>query len=175
LKGHDDLFAFAPDFIKKVPHVKFLIVGGGPWEDRFKTIVRDLKLERHFVFTGLVPPSEVPALTGIMDILVHLSLREGLARALPQALAAQKPIIAFDCDGAKEVCLDGQTGYLIPPRDLSFLTDRLYALATDHSRRMSFGKFGQSFVRENFAVEKMVESIYQLYMKLLASREGIRS
>ena len=58
----------------------------------------------HFIFAGLVPPTEVPKFVGIMEVLVHLSLREGLPRALPQALAAAKPVIAYDCDGAREVC-----------------------------------------------------------------------
>ncbi len=58
------------------------------------------------MFTGLVPPSAVPSLVGIMDLLVHLSLREGLPRALPQALAAGRPVAAYDADGAKEVCVD---------------------------------------------------------------------
>ena len=53
-----------------------------------------------------------------MDALVHLSLREGLPRALPQALAAGKPVIAYDCDGAREVCLEDETGFLVPPGDL---------------------------------------------------------
>ena len=51
-----------------------------------------------------------------MDALVHLSLREGLPRALPQALAAGKPVVAYDCDGAREVCRDGESGFLVPAR-----------------------------------------------------------
>ena len=68
---------------------------------------------------------------GIMDALVHLSLREGLPRALPQALAAGKPVVAYDCDGAREVCLDGKTGFLVRPGDLTALKNRLLQLADD--------------------------------------------
>jgi glycosyltransferase involved in cell wall biosynthesis len=170
LKGHDDLFAIAPEFIRTFPNAKFLIIGGGPWEERFRTMARASGFENHFVFTGLVPPSQVPALTGIMDILVHLSLREGLPRALPQALAASKPVVAYDCDGAKEVCLEKKTGFLIPPRDLSLLKRQLEVLATQPELRAQFGKAGQNFVRENFAVEKMVEEIYRLYLVLLKKK-----
>ena len=69
----------------------------------------------NFIFTGLVPPAEVPRYVGIMDALAHLSLREGLPRALPQALAAAKPVVAYDCDGAGEVCLEDETGFLVRP------------------------------------------------------------
>src|ERR1043166_311197 len=106
LKGHDDLFAVAPDLVRLCPQTKFLLVGDGPWRSRLEGRARSLALERHFIFTGLVPPAGVPPLVGIMDIVAHLSSREGLARALPQGLAAGRPVVAYDCDGAKEVCFE---------------------------------------------------------------------
>ena len=115
----------------------------------------------------------MPALVGIMNALVHLSLREGLPRALPQALAAAKPVIAYDCDGAREVCLDNETGFLLRPGDLEGLKSRLLQLANDAPLRGKFGRHGQSFVRQNFSVEGMVDGIYALYQKLAAER-GLR-
>ena len=173
LKGHDDLFAVAPELVRRNPKIKFLLVGDGEWRGRFENMAKTLGLEKHFIFTGLVPPAEVPRYVGIMDALVHLSLREGLPRALPQALAAAKPVMAYDCDGAREICLDGQTGFLVQPGDLTSLKNRLLQLADDSALRERFGQSGQNFVRENFAVEKMVDSIYNLYLKLAAER-GIR-
>ena len=104
-----------------------------------------------------------------MDALVHLSLREGLPRALPQALAAARPVVAYDCDGAREVCLEGQTGFLIQPGDLAGLKNRLLQLADDAALREKLGRSGRQFVRENFAVENMVDAIYNLYLKLAAA------
>ena len=108
-----------------------------------------------------------------MDTLVHLSLREGLPRALPQALAAAKPVVAYDCDGAGEVCFDGKTGFLIQPGDLTGLSERLLQIGNDPALCRKIGRSGQDFVRDNFAVEKMVDAIYNLYLKLAAER-GIR-
>jgi glycosyltransferase involved in cell wall biosynthesis len=101
-----------------------------------------------------------------MDLLVHLSLREGLARALPQALAAGRPVIAYDTDGAKEVCLENETGILLRPGDLSGLTERLLRLAQDPALRQRLGYRGQQFVRERFGVQRMVDDLYQLYVRL---------
>ncbi len=173
LKGHDDLFAIAPELVRQNPKIKFLLVGDGEWRARFQNLATSLGLETNFVFTGLVPPNEVPKYVGIMDALVHLSLREGLPRALPQALAASKPVIAYDCDGAHEVCLDGETGFLIQPGDLKSLTEKIIRLANDSSLREKLGRSGSDFVRKNFAVEKMVDGIYSLYLKLAAER-GLR-
>jgi glycosyltransferase involved in cell wall biosynthesis len=173
LKGHDDLFAVAPGLVRQNPKIKFLLVGDGEWRVRFENLAKSLGVEKHFIFTGLVPPDEVPKFVGIMDALVHLSLREGLPRALPQALAAAKPVVAYDCDGANEICLDGRTGFLIQPGDLKNLTGKIIQLANDSALREKLGKSGQNFVRENFSVGQMVESIYNLYLKLAAER-GIR-
>src|ERR1051325_2326915 len=166
LKGHDDLFAVAPDLVRLCPQTKFLLVGDGPWRSRLEGRARSLALERHFIFTGLVPPAGVPPLVGIMDIVAHLSLREGLARALPQGLAAGRPVVAYDCDGAKEGCFENQTGFLLKPGDLAGLGERLLELARDAALRRRLGQRGQQFVQEHFRVERMVEELYELYLRL---------
>jgi len=101
-----------------------------------------------------------------------LSLREGLPRALPQALAAARPVVAYDCDGANEVCLDNETGFLVQPGDLSGLQARVSLLAGDPDLRERLGRRGREFVRERFSVEKMVADLLNLYMKL-APRDNL--
>ena len=166
LKGHDDLFAIAPALVRSCPRIKFLLVGDGVWRGRFEAQARSLGLEKHVIFTGLVSPGTVPSLVGIMDFLMHLSLREGLPRALPQALAASKPVVAYDSDGADEVCLDHETGFLVRPGDLSGLSKRLLQLAQDGPLRQRLGHRGQQFVQERFAVQRMVDELYHLYLRL---------
>lgn len=170
LKGHDDLFAAAPELVRQNPKMKFLLIGDGEWRGRFESLAKSRGVERHFIFAGLVPPGEIPKYTGIMDMLAHLSLREGLPRALPQALAAGKPVVAYDCDGAREACRDGETGFLVPPGDLGILKNRLLKLAGDPALDKKMGEAGRDFARENFPVEKMVRDIYNLYMKLAGGR-----
>src|SRR5581483_9300914 len=58
LKGHDDLFAVAPELVRRCPRMKFLLVGDGEWRGRFENLARTLGLERQFIFTGLVPPED---------------------------------------------------------------------------------------------------------------------
>lgn len=167
LKGHDDLLEAAPRIIGNHPQTRFLLVGGGPWEERFGQMAREMKLEKHFIFAGLVPPTRVPALVGSMDMLVHLSTREGLPRALPQALAAGKPVAAYDCDGAGEVCIPGETGFLIRPGHQEGLIQAVSALASDAALRARLGSRGREFVRERFPVQKMVSDIFEVYAREL--------
>lgn len=166
LKGHDDLLAVAPRLVRDCPRIKFLLVGDGPWRGRFEQQVSALGLQKHVIFSGLVVPTAVPPLVGIMDMLVHLSLREGLPRALPQALAAARPVVAYDMDGAREVCLENETGFLLQPGDLAGLHERLLRLAQDAPLRQRLGRCGRQLVEQRFGVQRMVDDLLQLYMRL---------
>jgi len=171
-KGHDDLFAIAPGLARQCPGIKFLLVGDGPWRNRFEKRARALGLGQHFVFTGLVQPDAVPPLLGILDALVHLSRREGLARALPQAMAAGKPVVSYDCDGAREVCRENETGFLVAPGDLSRLNERLVQVLRDPALRQRLGNAGREFVRARFDVQHMVDEVYRLYLRLAPGKNG---
>src|SRR4029079_635899 len=91
LKGHDDLIVAATSAVQASPNLRFLLVGDGILRERLEAKVAAAGLAERFKLVGLGPPAEVPAYLGGMDLLVHTSLREGLARALPQALLAGKP------------------------------------------------------------------------------------
>lgn len=172
LKGHNDLFRVAPELVRRHPRIKFLLVGDGEWRSKFEYTTRALGLEKQFIFAGLISPEDVPRYVGVMDVLLHLSLREGLPRALPQALAAGKPVVAYDCDGAREVCLDNQTGFLLHPGAVNGLTDKLSLLVENAALRERLGQSGREFVRKNFSVERMVDELQSLYLKLATDRRN---
>lgn len=167
LKGHHDLFRIAPALVERIPEIKFLIVGGGPWEHRFKMMAEKLGLQDHFVFTGLVSPDRIPDMVSVMDLLIHLSLREGLPRAIPQAQAAGKPVIAYDCDGAGEVCRDGRTGYLVPPHDTESLIELVERIYQTPDLAFKFGSQGREYVMNHFSVDALIDGQYALYNNLV--------
>jgi len=172
LKGHHDLLAIGPDIVKEHPKLKFLFVGDGAWRGRLEREFAEAGLGQHVSFAGLVPPEEVPRYLGVMDVVVHLSRREGLPRALPQALAAGKPVLACDCDGAAEVCIDGQTGFLVRAGDLDCLKSRLLELARNRDLRERFAQNGREMVQRCFSVDRMIDELHQLYLRLLAEKPG---
>ncbi len=100
LKGHEYLIAAAERAVQADPRLQFLLVGDGLLAARLHDQIDRSGLGKHFRFAGLVPPERIPAYLAAMDIVVHTSLREGLARVLPQALIAGKPVISYDIDGA---------------------------------------------------------------------------
>ncbi len=166
LKGHEYLIEAARRIVAREPRTKFLLVGDGIYRDRFARWVARLGLADHFIFAGLVPPTEIPRYLALMDVLVHLSLREGLPRTLPQALAAGKPVIAFDVDGAREICLPERTGLLLPAGDTEGLVNAVTRLLHDPSARHRMGDEGRALVLAEFGEDLMVDRIEKLYRRL---------
>lgn len=167
LKGHDDVITAAKTVCSENPRIKFLFVGDGILRETFEKDIAAAGLTERFVFTGLVPPGQVPELLHAMDIVVHASLREGLARVLPQALIAGKPIISYDVDGAREVALPGETGYLLPPRDVQGLIAAVRELAADAALRTRLGQTGRERFTDQFRHQTMTRRIREVYQEIL--------
>lgn len=170
LKGHADLLRAFAQIHQGIPQARLLFVGDGILRGEMEGLAYELGIADKVVFAGLVPPEEVGRYVGIMDCLAHLSYREALSRALPQALAAGKPVVAYDFDGADEVCRDNETGFLIRTGDIAAAAEKLSVLAKSPELRRQFGEVGAKFVRDNFSVEKMVEAQYTVYQQLAAKR-----
>ncbi|MCK5579009.1 MAG: glycosyltransferase family 4 protein [Planctomycetes bacterium] len=169
LKGHDFLLKIAPAIIKNIPQARFLFVGDGILRDQLESEAARLGIIDHITFAGLVKPERIPSLINIMDVLVHPSLREGLARAVPQALALAKPVVVFDLDGAREVVRNRETGWLIPPGDQDRMIEAIVAsLKNQNGLVREMGERGRNLVYQRFAVPTMVEKIHSLYQKFLA-------
>lgn len=171
LKGHKYLLEAAAEVTGVCPGVKFLLVGDGILKEKLEKQAQGLGIREKVIFTGLVPREEIPPLLAIMDIVVHTSLREGLARVLPQALAGGKPVISFDIDGASEVVKEGETGHLVPAEDAKMLAEAIIDLVRDKAKARKMGEAGRKMVDPAFRVEVMVDRIAELYEELLKSKK----
>ncbi|MCD6521518.1 glycosyltransferase family 4 protein [Candidatus Calescamantes bacterium] len=169
-KGHEYIIQIAPEIIKNFPNVKFLFVGEGILREKLEERVKEKGLKDKFIFTGLVPPEDIPLYISLMDVVVHTSLREGLARVLPQGLAAGKPVVTWKVDGAEEVVKNGQTGFLITPGDLDGLKLSILKLLGNAELRKRMGEKGKKVVDPLFRVEEMVERIHHLYQEVLKEK-----
>jgi glycosyltransferase involved in cell wall biosynthesis len=173
LKGHDYIIESVRELSKGFPKVVWLFVGDGNLAEQYKQQVRQLGLAERIRFSGLLPPGQIPLAIQSSDILVHCSLREGLARALPQAMLCGVPVVSFDVDGAREV-VNEKTGRLIEPKNVEQLTAACAELIENKNLREKLGKAGREFVKERFAPEVMVDKIEEVYKKLLAGHDTFR-
>ncbi len=170
LKGHEYVIAAARTVVARNANVRFLFVGDGLLREALSAEIARAGLTKHFVFTGLVPPERVPEMIAAMDIVVHASLREGLARVLPQALIAGKPVISYDIDGAREVVLPGETGFLLPPRCVAEMADAILQLAADPQMRDRFGQTGRAKFTDQFRHETTTGRLREIYEQVIAHR-----
>jgi glycosyltransferase involved in cell wall biosynthesis len=168
LKGHDQLMDAAPAIVSRHPGVRFFLVGDGVLYEHLRGRAREADILDNFVFAGLIPRERIPEMISAMDVLVHTSLREGLARVLPQALAMGKPCVSFDIDGAPEVVIPGETGYLVRAGDAAGLADAVSRLLDDPQARALMGEAGRRRVDPAFRAETMVREIASVYRALVA-------
>ena len=164
LKGHEYVIESARRLAAKHDNCVWLFVGDGSLTEQLKNQIRFAGLEHRFKFTGLLPPDKIPLAIHASDILVHCSLREGLARVLPQAMLCGKPVVSFDIDGAKEV-INPETGFLIKPENIDQLTDACGKLIDSKDLRQRLGQNGRESVKEKFAPAAMVDTIEKVYQQ----------
>ena len=173
LKGHEYLVRAAKSVIDRCPNVRFLLVGDGILRPQFEAELAASGIRDRFVFAGLVPPSQVPELIHAMDIVAHTSVWEGLARVLPQGLIAGKPVVSYDIDGAGEVVIPGETGFLLPPRSLNELSDALCELVNSPGLRHRLGETGRIRFTDQFRHQTMTRHIREVYADVLARRSRV--
>ncbi len=168
LKGHEYVIEAARQLVGAAPSLRFLFVGDGALRKQLQVRIQAAGLDRHFQFFGLATPEEIPGLVAAMDIVVHASLREGLARALVHGLLAGKPVVSFDVDGAREVVVDGETGYLVHPLDRRGLAHAIQQLAADSALRDRLGSNGRARCEKTFNHRDMTRDIRAVYATVLS-------
>ncbi len=172
LKGHDDLLNALGPLMRKRSNLKLLWIGDGWWRDRLLRRVADLGLGERVVHTGLVEPGAIPRLLAACDTVAHPSYREGLPRAVPQALLSGVPVVVYDVDGAKEACANGQTGRLVQPGDLTALRESVQWMMDHPHERAAMGERGREVCRERFDASAMVEKLETVYASVLKRPAG---
>ena len=169
MKGHEDILRIAPDLCQRFPNLRWLWIGDGLLRAEFERQIAQMGLTDRFILTGLVPPTRIPELTNAMDILVHPSRREGLARALPQGALAGKPVVTYDVDGNKEALIEGETGFALLPFEVERLRDALILLMNDPQLRASMGRKGREYALARFDTKVMVSELEKVYRAALVS------
>lgn len=97
------------------------------------------------------------------DALLLTSLNEGAPVVAIEAQAAGVPVVATDAGGTRTVVADGETGFVVPIRDVEALADRLRRLRDDPALRAQLGSVGRARMRDAFSTERMVADVERVY------------
>jgi glycosyltransferase involved in cell wall biosynthesis len=160
-KAPEDFLKVAELVHARCPGVHFVFIGGGPMQKEFQECIREQKLSG--IVHDLGYRHDIPEILRVFDIFLLTSLWEGLPRVFPQAMCAALPIVATRVDGAPEAVKDGETGYLLPPRDCQGMADGILRLLGDSKRRREFGQAGLERVYPAFCDRDMTRRIEDVY------------
>ncbi len=164
-KGVAD-FLYTAAALREVRGLKWVVVGTGPSEGYFLQKRKELGLEKEVHFTGhLEDPSE--ALQG-MDIFCLLSHgHEGVPQAALQAAWLSKPLITTGVGGLSEVCIDGRTGFIVPPHSPHKAAEAILRLKESPLLRHAMGRRGFELVKRSFTFDKTLDEMERVYESAL--------
>ncbi len=170
-KGHHILIRALAELIRRGRDLKLLIVGEGPQEKNLRRLIGALGLESRVVMAGY--RHDVPSCMAAMDCVVLPSLEnEATSQVLPQAMAMKKPVIASNVGGLMEVVIDGQTGLLVPPGNVSALADAIARLHDRPAEAAILAERGYEHCRARFTFEGMIAATEQVYQDVLRASKG---
>jgi glycosyltransferase involved in cell wall biosynthesis len=151
------------------PALRFVLAGTGPTAFRRRcaeAIARSGHAER---FRLLPPQASGDALIAASDIVcLATTTPDPFPRVVLEAMAAGRPVAAFDSGGTGEMVVDGETGILVPPGDVPALGSAFARLAADGARRASLGAAGARRVDALFSIERHVDRMEAVLASLCA-------
>lgn len=148
-----------------LPDVLFLIAGDGPERARLEAVARDRGVADRVRFLGR--RSDVPKLLSACDVFVLPSLFEGLPVSVLEAMAASRPVVATSIPGTAEAVVDGETGWLVPPRDPAALAAAVARVVADPAMGRRMGEAGLLRVRARYSAAELGRRLDALYGELL--------
>ena len=168
-KGQDTLIRALPQIRRRVPDAALLIVSGGPYRSTLERLARDCGVERDVVFTGSVPWAELPEHFAAGDVFAMPCRTrragldvEGLGIVYLEASATGLPVVAGDSGGAPDAVRDGETGYVVPGRDVAAVADRVAELLADRDLARRMGEAGRAWVQQQWRWETQAERMTAL-------------
>jgi glycosyltransferase involved in cell wall biosynthesis len=163
-KGQRHLIEAAILVLRQVPDARFVIAGEGELRESLERMIKENRLEKHVILAGFRP--DVLSVHKAFDIFVMSSVTEGLGTSLLDAMASAKPIVATTAGGIPEVVVEGDTGFLVPPRDHRAMADALVKLLKDAGLRKRMGHAGLLRARKKFSADRMVQETLKVYTRV---------
>ncbi|HYF38301.1 MAG TPA: glycosyltransferase [Gemmatimonadales bacterium] len=151
---------------------RLMLVGRGSLQNETQQLVTELGLESSVRFLGV--QSQIPAIMNAADGFVLSSAWEGMPMVLLEAAAAGLPIVATQVGGNHEVVREGESGYLVPPRDADALAAAMQRLMRlSESERRAMGARGREYVRTHYGLHRVADRWEGLYQEVLGRKNHL--
>ncbi len=163
---------------RELPHVKFLLVGGGYQATLGKAIqllTAKLGLAGKLTVLDWMEPSALESLMLDAAVIVVPSRFDGLPFLPLEAMLLGKPVVGTNVDGVKDTIVDGETGYLVELDDDDAMASRLIELFQDPQLRTRMGEAGRRRVDEQFNIERNIRQLEDIYAEAYREKEAVIS
>lgn len=168
VKGVSYFLDAAASVLRTGKKAQFLVVGDGPLKQSLVKQTQKLGIDQHVFFIGF--RKDIPKILSLIDILVVSSLWEGLPLTILETMSAGKPIIAAKVGGIPEAIKNGETGFLVPPKNPEALTGAINDLLADPRKRKEMGEKAKRRALQLFDVERMVKEYSNMYDECIVSQ-----
>jgi glycosyltransferase involved in cell wall biosynthesis len=144
----------------------FVLVGDGPLRPKLEARCRELGLERTVLFAGWKKKADA-TMTPLYDVFFQPSLWEAMSVVVLEAMAASKPVVVTDVGDNRHVVVDGSTGFVVEPRDVTGMAERLRRLVASPGLRREYGEAGRRRFDERYTADVMARTYERLYERVL--------
>ena len=182
-KGIDNVIR-AVSLLKDTGDVRLLVVGGdapqggaeaSPERVRLGAVAAECGVEAQVDFVGHKPRDALATYYAACDVFVTTPWYEPFGITPLEAMASERPVVGSEVGGIAHTVVDGETGFLVRPRDPAALAERLARLRADPALARRMGRQGAHRVRLRFTWSRVAEQLEAVYLDVLArarSRSG---
>ncbi|MBN1901236.1 glycosyltransferase [Candidatus Sumerlaeota bacterium] len=171
-KGHMEILDAAALLKKDFPDLRFVFIGrDGGMQSRIEKNRSILSLDNQVILAG--SREDVEKIIPAFDILLLASHEEGFSNVLLEGMACGKPIVATDVGGNAESVKNGETGFIVPPKNPQKMAEALKKLIADPSLREKFGRAGRTRVEQKFSLNSLIQYMDAFYQEIAKEKLNI--
>lgn len=163
-KRFSDIIRAFAKFSEGKENVKLILVGDGPEKENYEKLANELGIANRTIFTGY--QGDVTLYYHLMKVFSLVSTHESFGLVLAEAMLSKLPVIATKVGGMKYIVDDGVTGYLVTPKNIEEITNKMEMLYQNPTLRNEMGKKGFAKAMKEYTEEIYVEKVKNLYIEL---------
>jgi len=169
IKRPFDIVQSASICLKREPRLVYLVVGDGPLRSEMEKECRRFKIQDRFRFVGWVDHRQMPRYYSIADFVLMPSEAEGLALVYLETQASARLLLASDIAAAREVIIDGKTGFLFQKENIADLAEKTLIATSDKDKRLRIGRQARRDI-VSYTLRDMVKKYENIILEIASKK-----
>jgi glycosyltransferase involved in cell wall biosynthesis len=153
---------------KTIPTIHLVIMGVGvvsPNTENVKRLIKAYGLESNTTMIEWIERESIFHIVSKSKLYISTARYEGLPYAVIESLSLSKSIVATDCDGNRDLVIDGENGFLLDSDDVCLMSNKTIELIQNNSKRLEFEKNSLKIFNQNFNLDKNIKNLEQVYSR----------